>query len=176
MLHFKKGFTIIELLVVITIIAIVSTAIVGGYNRLSTSFKANLAVDNLLSELRLLQSKSGNQSDTCYGITQRDGDFIFVETEFIDKLRLCNTDTTDIQNYSETEKIYLGEVKQNANLVAKEKFLILFYPSDGRAYFPDPALISQDVLSFTIEAERLETPAVIKVSTTGLISNSSDDE
>lgn len=178
MLRFKTAFTIIELIIVITVIAIVSTAIIGGYNRISSGFKANLAVDNLLSELRLLQNDAAKQSELCYGIsTNANSDLILVKAGYLDRFNLCDTQNLEtISNYTESEGVSLDSVKQEATRISNDRFLIMFYPPEGKAYFPDPAISAQTALEFGLSAPELAEPSFIQVSPTGLISNASQDE
>lgn len=68
-LRFNRGFTLIELVVTVAIMAILSGMSVVGYNKFNESQTVNQAANNLASDLRLAQQNalSGNKPTGCSG-------------------------------------------------------------------------------------------------------------
>ncbi|MEK7672646.1 MAG: prepilin-type N-terminal cleavage/methylation domain-containing protein [Patescibacteria group bacterium] len=80
----QKGFTLIEMLVVLAIISVLSIASVNGYTSYRRSALLDFAADNLISEFNQMRSRTIYQN-LCYGMRfKQDGDFYSV-TNFSQK-------------------------------------------------------------------------------------------
>ncbi|PIY89440.1 MAG: hypothetical protein COY74_05920, partial [Nitrosopumilales archaeon CG_4_10_14_0_8_um_filter_34_8] len=62
MVHNSKGFSLIELVVVISVIALLSTIIMGGYNRTVQSYKLSLLSDEFVSQLQSLKTEVSSKN------------------------------------------------------------------------------------------------------------------
>ncbi len=81
----KKGFTLVEMLVVIAIVGMMSTLAIGGYIGYRKEVLLDLTVDNFISQLNQMQSRAsyGEGEGSCYGVYFVDEGAFFTPKSFI---------------------------------------------------------------------------------------------
>lgn len=81
----KKGFTLVEMLVVIAIVGMMSTLAIGGYIGYRKEVLLDLTVDNFISQLNQMQSRAsyGEGEGSCYGVYFVDEGGVFTPKSFI---------------------------------------------------------------------------------------------
>jgi prepilin-type N-terminal cleavage/methylation domain-containing protein len=171
-LRSRAGFTLIELIIVITVIGLISTVVVSSYNRISRGFKSTLAVDNLVSELRSLQSLSLNRQESCYGLAVRDGQSIeFVEVPLVNEFVGCDKQDQLIYrgNFTLNEGVILAGVKQGSSTLPLANLSLLFTPPLGEVAL-SAASNSTEVIELEIKHPQAEDSSYVTITPSGIIS------
>ncbi len=128
----KKAFTLIELLIVISIIGILSTLAVSNYSRIRSSIENQFTVDTLVQEIRR-QSKlaENHQNQSCYHIYFDIEENIIqkFQTSFDARQRLCSTRDAESTNILEDSELIISEITLDNN--PQETYEIIFTPPLG---------------------------------------------
>ena len=147
----KKGFTLIEILVVIAIIMLLSFMAINGYMDYRKSSLLNLAGDNLISQInqqktRTVYGKTDAIEDSakCYGVYFKDAG-IYTFSQYFNSLKkfvggdwvytgcgAFNFGDRDSLEMDEMIKILTLKLNnENALVEVPEPFAIRFYPPNG---------------------------------------------
>lgn len=128
-----KGFTLIEILIVISIIGILSTLAVSNYNNIRSSIENSYIIDNLVQEFRSQNKLSQNQQQpTCYHIQiqQESNQIIKSSSAFNPQTRTCQTpEFNPNQNLLSTSQLAINQILQQG--ISQEDLIITFTPPNG---------------------------------------------
>lgn len=173
----RAGFTLIELVIVITIIGIISTVVVNSYSRISRGFKSTLAIDNFVIEMRGLQSLALNKQESCYGLAVRDGESIeFVEVPLVSAFEGCGdfADFTYRKNFSLDEGVVLTGVKDSGgSSETLNNFWLLFTPPQGEVVFPENVVLGDEQVDWIeLEIKHPQAPesSYVTITKSGIVS------
>lgn len=109
----KSAFTLIEIIIVITIVAFLSAAIYSGYSRLSGTYNLALATDDFAGKLSELKNKALYSGDSsCYGFLIEKSTLKLVKTKFLNPVEKCSGDYEETGQLTD-EDLILADVKLN---------------------------------------------------------------
>lgn len=109
----KAAFTLIEIIIVITIVAFLSAAIYSGYSRLSGTYNLALATDDFGSKLSELKNKALYSGDNfCYGFMIEKSALKVVKAKFLNPVEKCTGDYEETEQLT-GEDLILADVKLN---------------------------------------------------------------
>ena len=130
----KKAFTLIELLIVISIIGILSTLAIGNYSNLRSSIENQFTVDTLVQEIRRQSQLAQNQqTPTCYNIYFDSTENLIIKfpTQFDTTTRTCQTrDAENNQNLLEDSELIISQVLVDTQ--EQDSYQLTFIPPQGK--------------------------------------------
>lgn len=109
----RSAFTLIEIIIVITIIAFLSATIYSGYSRLSGTYNLALATDNFASKLSELKNEALYSGDNfCYGLLIESSVLKVVKAKFLNPVEKCSGEYEEIEQLTGNDLV-LADVKLN---------------------------------------------------------------
>ena len=156
----KKGFTLVEILIVLTVISMVVLIGVSSYSVVRKKVKLDIAVNYLQSTIVEARDKTragyyqgadseiADAASLCFGFIVKEGEFVTPLTANYDRLKQEGSQC-DIQN-----AIQLKLLDQEKDIVVKdllfygndigEEIQIFFAPPDGNIEFKKPAVVQEN--------------------------------
>jgi len=129
----RKGFTIIEILIVILIIGILSSLTLRSYNKTRQAAELSLRIDNLMTDLREAKNQSKNATtQICRGFKFDDNKIFRVEAEYQNPITRCSENTKE-EPYDLLSVERIGRSGQKSFV---KDVTILFTPPLGESYIP----------------------------------------
>lgn len=128
---FKKAFTLIEILIVISIIAIMATLAIGNYNNIRSKIENQFTIDTLIQEFRGQSKLAQNQANpTCYKITINQAENSITKTTalFDSKSRTCQSEETKNINLLQNSQLQITSISKD-NIDIKQETIIFIPPS-----------------------------------------------
>ncbi len=142
----RKAFTIIELLIVITIIAIISTVTVFSYNKTRAAAELQLVTDQLISNFREVKNQVRNSSTAlCSGFRIADEKIYYVEAEYLNPFLKCDKENVEVVRDYDEKNLKVVNMDVEALSISPEKIDILYYPPLGATFIPDIDLTGQSI-------------------------------
>lgn len=129
----KPAFTLIELLIVISIIGILSVLAVSNYSAIRSSIENQFTVDTLIQEIRQQSKLSQNQeTPKCYNIyfQTEENQIQKYQTSFDSTTRTCQLRDAGSQNLLQDSELIIDKIILNGNQV--EEYDLRFQPPQGR--------------------------------------------
>lgn len=131
--HQKPAFTLIEILIVISIIAILATLAIGNYNNIRSKIENQFTIDTLVQEFRNQSKLSQNQNQpTCHSIQIKTEENSIIKTTapFQASSRTCQeTNDNNTINLLENSQLKIISITMD-NIESKEQ-TITFTPPSG---------------------------------------------
>lgn len=140
----KKAFTLIELLIVISIIGILSTLAVSNYSSIRSSIENQFTVDTLIQETRQQSKLAENQSDPhCYSIyfQTKENQIQKFKTKFDPQTRVCQTRNNNSSNLLQNSKLQIQTILLDNQETTD--FQLTFIPPQGAPLNPNKNQILQ---------------------------------
>lgn len=132
-----KGFTLIEIIVVVGVIALLTTVIMAGYSRTSQSYKMTLLADEFTSQVKALKSQVRSSTDAlCRGVEIKDGTAKFIEARYLDPVRKCEDIPSKERVFD--EELVIESLVVNGQRDAKQ-LTFYFVPPLAETVFPGSA-------------------------------------
>lgn len=139
----KKGFTIIELLIVIMLIGLLAAVTITSYNKTRQSAELSLLTDQFIADLREMKSKTSNASSECVGFKVDNSGQLFTTTAtYLNPVQKCDLNTlTESQKYT-TKNLKVVSIQRENIDTPLSSIDVLFTPPHGDVYVPFLDLIS----------------------------------
>jgi len=162
----RSGFTLIEMLIVISIIGILATMSIGSYQKTRQSADVNIQIDNFIDELRILKSKASNSNTTCYGMLITKTEIKNIQSNYVNPYTKCGN---TIQVSDSSIKLNRNQILRDQQVQPLEQINVLFYPPLGNVYLPDLDLLgteSQESLIFKLALNDSKNNQIVTFNST----------
>lgn len=129
----KPAFTLIELLIVISIIGILSVLAVSNYSAIRSSIENQFTVDTLIQEIRQQSKLSQNQQDPkCFNLyfEVEENQIQKYQTQFDSSTRTCQLRDGGAENLLEDSELVIDQIILNGTQI--EEYNLGFQPPLGR--------------------------------------------
>ncbi len=147
----RHGFTLIEILIVITVIAILATMAVGAYGLIRVNMAIDLQADKVVAQFHTLRAEAQTQAN-CIGMRFKTGEYPqMVYVPYIQRQRICEVDSANkrIVPMSWPPDISVDQMYMNADTRDTE-IIVWFVPPEGKLKLENPA----DVLDVMLKIQR----------------------
>lgn len=132
----RKGFTLIELMIVIMLTAILTVITLSSYQRTRVSAELVTQTDNIINLFREQKKKSENSSNpTCFGIQIENGQITLIEAPYQNPVTKCNQNELKENSYSEKD-VKVISLKRITSDREISSIQILFTPPQGDVFVP----------------------------------------
>ncbi len=132
-----RGFTLIELVVVTTVIAILSIVVIGGYRTIMESYRLGLLTDDFVTMVNEQKRITVSKGDAeCLGLLFNEQGVAAVKAPYINNLVGCDDFAKTDINFFEDDLIL-----KKAQLAGEEinDFVFYFSPPRGEVFLPKRA-------------------------------------
>jgi len=152
--HNSKGFSLIELVVVISVIAQLSTIIMGGYNRTVQSYKLSLLSDEFVSQLQSLKTEvSSKNLPICKGVLVDEDGVFFVESPYLNPVEKCDKIPSKVTPFADNKLLVRG-IKIDSREI--DRFTYYYTPPHGDIFFPFESINDSTVVRMLLNLKNTE--------------------
>jgi len=129
----NSGFTLIEMLVVISILGMLATMSIGSYQRTRQAAELKNQIDVFMDEMRSTKSLASSSSNKCYGFQISKTGILEIESDYLDPFNKC---TTSLLTSPSNLQIEASQIKRDQQVQELKSVDILFYPPLGETFLP----------------------------------------
>lgn len=150
----KLGFTLIELIIVIGIIAFLATAILTGYNSISQSYKFGLVADELQSQLSLQKSRVESQIEAvCFGVILNKEGIFFIKSAYKNPIQKCSPIPETPEQFG-GKGLVINQIKIDGRLA--DSVTYYYVPPKAQLYFPFEQINENSIIEIEIGLKNTE--------------------